>query len=328
MNELLKFSKYLITYIGVYALFYFSLFTIMHFGQELNLWAYKLPLAATSFSVLSSMIVTKYVEIKLEEGYMVKELSKTLDKEFTEIFTTNIHHELSTPVLVLENAFYNMSEYCSEESKLSKDCQKTFGTAFNQVITILEKSSSIKEGRLTPNTSIFGVLKTAFDNLSLAYTFDYFLDEDLKKISLKTHKNFNTSDFINTIFALAKNSLEAGADRFDVYITQGLNSKIILFMDNGTGIRNKMNKPIHEEDYPKIFELHYSTKDKQGNNKHLSYYKNITSFFKEHKSTRGVGLWLNKTLLKYGDINLELENTSKKGTSFKLILNKGAYNVI
>ena len=325
--EITKFVKYLITYSIIYGIFYFSMYYFNTNSEILKNVSYIHPTIAAIFSVITTMFISKYIEIITLKKYHIKEMSKVLDVEFTKEFTTNIHHELSTPVLVLENCFYNIAD-CKASKKEVKETKEVFDGSFEQVITILNKSSSIKECKLTSSTNLYDVMKTAFDNLSFAYTFKFFIDEDLKKLTLKKHENFSSADFINSIFALAKNSLEAGADRFDVYLTRSLSNFMILFIDNGVGIKDNMNNPLIKKDYEKIFDMHYSTKEKNGTNKSLSRYTSIIDFFTEEKSSRGVGLWLNRTLLKYGKIDLTLQSTNRKGTTFKLILKKGSFNEI
>ena len=169
--------------------------------------------------------------------------------------------------------------------------------------------------------------KAGYNTSNLSYSsFDssFNSDGDFGNIKIKRFENFENTDFMNVIFALAKNSLEAGSSRFDVNITKTNSSYIILFMDDGNGIRDSRGIPIRHRDYNNIFTLHYSSKDKYGKNKKQTLFTYISNIILEQKSTRGVGLWLNKKLLSYANIILDLESTSNEGTTFKIVIPKGA----
>jgi len=321
IDEAVKFLKFLGIYIFVYGSFYFTTFAIFKENNFFEDITYLLPTLVTLFSIIVTMLVSKYIEIITLRKFQIKEMAKVLDSEFTTNFTTNIHHELSTPIMLLENAFYNVTNKPTPKEIVSN--RKTFETSYNQVMGILAKSSNIKECRITPDISVERLIVTAFDNLSMSYKFEYNLTGNFNDIKIKRFQQFENTDFINVIFALAKNSLEAGANRFDVNITKTLHSYIILFMDNGDGIRDARGKVIKNDSYSKIFRLHYSTKDNDGTPQKMSVMKQLADIVLQQKSSRGVGLWLNKTLLSYAHIDLSLQKTTKNGSIFKIQIPTG-----
>ena len=123
--------------------------------------------------------------------------------------------------------------------------------------------------------------------------------------------------------AMVTNSIEAKSTKlkFSVDTSNTNPDKLeIILEDNGRGIRNALGEVIADKD---IFNYGYSTKDPNGDNiKITSWLKKILfklGYYNEI-STRGVGLSVNKRILENSGGDIELIDTSVKGTIFKVTI--------
>ena len=92
--------------------------------------------------------------------------------------------------------------------------------------------------------------------------------------------------------------------------------------DNGTGIRNSNNKCVLDN---KIFTYGYTTKDENNNRSNckslLSRILDLLGFNLIHKkSTRGIGLYISKSILEKNGGDIRLIDTTPYGTTFELII--------
>ena len=114
------------------------------------------------------------------------------------------------------------------------------------------------------------------------------------------------------------NSLEAYSDHINISADIKVNKLILHVKDNGRGIRDSHDRIIANVS---IFNYGSSSKDPNLKKSLLERIFNFISLSFEHRqSTRGVGLFLNKELLKKCDGDIILASTSAKGTQFDIIL--------
>jgi signal transduction histidine kinase len=221
--------------------------------------------------------------------------------------TENIHHELNTPLEVIDNKvekiYRALDDYlvrAKEETphreidhkikKLGKDFD-FIKVSSEQIYNVLDKMKGFKQLRYSNgNKSIYDTVETAFKIISISNTdYDFFIDPDLKLYALRILKN---ADFLSIMINHIKNSLEASSSC--IHITMNIHTEDYTFIDiidNGIGI--KIDPSL-------VFKPNFSTKS--------------TEF-----GIRGNGMYLNKHILlaSGGDINV---NPIERGTHITLKL--------
>lgn len=152
------------------------------------------------------------------------------------------------------------------------------------------------------------------------------VDEDNYLDTYSVSSTLTSGKFLNILNNHITNSKEANATKIKVEVRK-LNSGYlsILLEDNGNGIRDVHGDIINVSE---IFEAGYTTKDKTGKNVIVKkrYCNKIKSYI--HKklgikdsniiSPRGVGLFINRSLMRESGGDIELVSTSPHGTTFKL----------
>jgi signal transduction histidine kinase len=231
--------------------------------------------------------------------------------------TENIHHELNTPLEVIDNkiekihkelSIFLLQEYeiignidtISEDriyrNKRLLKLNEDFGfikTSSEQIYAVLEKMKGFKHLRYSNgNKSIKNIIDGGFKIINISNSnFEYKVDNELENYKIGTDKLKN-ADFLSIILNHLKNSLEAFASKIFILFNKYENDKIyIRIIDNGNGIPEDIQK--------KIFTPNFSTKNSDS-------------------GIRGNGMYLNKHVLSHtgGDINLI--SSSKKGTTIEL----------
>lgn len=234
----------------------------------------------------------KYLEANNIYKYEVN-LSNKVNSTLTE----NIHHELKTPLLVLTESISSIVGIV-EEYKLRKE-DYTKIAEFRQIISlysdmvysILEKMRDLKSVRHNKSKlSIYEIITI----ISKVYNFDFnskiefIIDNDLKYYYLE---KITGEEFSTIIEVHIKNSLDANATKieFKVNSSIGVRHLIMLIIDNGKGIDDKIKN--------NIYQLNFSSKD----------------------TVRGFGLYFSKSLLQEKDGDEKLEYTGiNKGTIFSM----------
>lgn len=128
--------------------------------------------------------------------------------------------------------------------------------------------------------------------------------------------------FLNIVHNMINNSIEAKSTHVVFSVNLNNDNTISIYVkDNGRGIRSKSNEIIKDEI---IFKYGYSTKDSNGNNlTYETWYGRFLSCFGVNITDaaappRGVGLALNRAILRRSGGDIELIETSYEGTTFKL----------
>jgi len=229
--------------------------------------------------------------------------------------TENIHHELNTPLEVIDNkiekvhnvmiktlkeekARIDALDNASEDritrydtfKKLDEDFEY-IKTSSEQIYAILEKMKGFKHLRYSNgNKSIANIMKGSFKTMSVIESnFTFTTDSELANYGLEKMKNADLmSIFINYI----KNSIEANANRIHVaFIDFDKGYLTVRFMDNGNGIKKNIWK--------KVFDANFSTKAGVG-------------------ETRGNGMYLSKYLLNEVKGDVKIVESTPKGTTFEI----------
>ena len=226
----------------------------------------------------------------------------------------NIHHELNTPLEVIDNKLekirrslnFYLSGQTKQKNKETKGSEllklpnleedfEFIRNASEQIYTVLEKMKSFKHLRYSNgNKSIKNIIDGSFKIINLSNTnFEYKVDKKLSKFSLNGEVLKN-ADLLNIMLNHIKNSLEANSSKIFIILVEA-NAKRIKFriIDNGNGIPPKAQK--------NIFKPNFSTKSVSD-------------------GIRGNGMYLNKHILKGAGGDIKLISTSNKGTTLEISL--------
>lgn len=231
--------------------------------------------------------------------------------------TENIHHELNTPLEVIDNKTEKinrvLANFLIEEHKATKNLRNIpkdrvernaklaslsddfdfVRTASEQIYSVLNKMKNFKQIRYSNgNKSIRDIIEGGFNIINISNTnFDYLIDYNLDKYVIGSEAIKN-ADLLSIILNHIKNSLEAGANK--IYIVFVLETKKIIkfrIIDNGKGIPVYMQK--------NLFKPNFSTKSNES-------------------GIRGNGMYLNKYILNTVGGDVSLISTSYKGTTIEI----------
>ena len=231
--------------------------------------------------------------------------------------TENIHHELNTPLEVIDNKiekihgefikFLETEMYITDKictipedrlarhdklRKLNEDFD-FIKTSSEQIYAVLEKMKGFKHLRYSNgNKTIKNIIDGGFKIINISNTnFEYKVDNKLKEYKIGT-KDLKNADFLSIILNHLKNSLEANSSKIYILFGKFENGKLYMrIIDNGNGIPNNVKK--------KIFAPNFSTKNSDS-------------------GIRGNGMYLNKHILTQVGGNIELISSSEKGTTIEL----------
>lgn len=239
------------------------------------------------------------------------------------MITENVHHELNTPLEVIDNKIEkihrcivdyllglveinsdnklinNPKFIALNRSLVNMEQDFTFvKTASEQIYSVLEKMKGFKHLRYSNgNKTLFDICEGAVKIMNISNSgFESSIDSNLKDYRIKHtgDKELKNVDLLNVILNHLKNSLEAKANNISLQLYSFNNNILKLhIIDNGNGITKEVIN--------KIFLPNFSTK-------------------KETKAIRGNGMYLNKFIMEAcgGDINVI--DTSNNGTIIEISL--------
>lgn len=206
--------------------------------------------------------------------------------------TENIHHELNTPLTIIENKIEKIKRIVDTECDDEINVKDFYfiNQSLEQIYGVLERMRAFKALRHDKeNKTLYDIIDGALNALKISNAgFDYFINDKLKNYKLVS-TNFSNIDLLNILINHFKNSLEANTSKIYVSFIQDDLFFDIILKDNGNGIKNK-NKI-------NIFKPNFSTKA-------------------EETTIRGNGLYINKTIMNGIGGDIELVETSNKGTTF------------
>ncbi len=282
------------------------------FLDFLNILYYFMPIALLFFSI------PLIISIREEKNRSLLELASNeaiLSNKSMINIAENIHHELNTPLEVIDNKIEKISriiekiilsekEYIEkleindrrEKDKILRDLRKDFSfikTASEQIYTVLSKMKNFKHLRYSNgNKSIKNIIDGGFKIINISNSnFESRVDSELRKYRLEATKLKN-ANLLSIILNHIKNSLEANASKiFILFVKETKTSVVIRIVDNGNGIPKEVQKDI--------FKANFSTKENIG-------------------SIRGNGMYLNKHILTAAGGYIKLINSSNKGTTIEL----------
>jgi len=231
--------------------------------------------------------------------------------------TENIHHEMNTPLEVIDNKVekihnelskFLLEEYMITDNittipedrinrnkrlvKLNEDFE-FIKTSSEQIYAVLEKMKGFKHLRYSNgNKSLKNIIDGGFKIINISNTnFEYKVDPKLAKYKIGTKLLVN-ADLLSIILNHIKNSLEANASKIFIVLSKVENNFVyIRIIDNGNGIPKEAQK--------KIFAPNFSTKQSD-------------------TGIRGNGMYLNKHIMEHSGGEIKLISSSRKGTTIEL----------
>jgi len=243
------------------------------------------------------------------------------------ILTENIHHELNSPLKVIEKNYNVIREflaYCLSKTNFNEEMDyksfinkikaiqykfliknkiitskelieifDLFDTSLEQIKSVLNNMSSFKQLRYSNgNKSIYDLAEgsSKIMKVIIDHPFTINIDDDLKKYKINHKSGLKNADLLNILLNHLKNSIEANATKIDIFIENIKNDYLLLnIKDNGNGIPKDL--------IPQLFKPNKSTKDNTG--------------------LRGNGLFLNQKVLQIYNGNIQLKKTKEgEGTEF------------
>jgi K+-sensing histidine kinase KdpD len=223
------------------------------------------------------------------------------------LITENIHHELNTPLAVINNKVEKLKKMLLDVNsgiRTKENCDiarsmrdfDVLSASLIQITDLLNRMRPFKDYKHQTNRDLYTVLQTACD-MSLVTQherFDYEIEEEFKNYKLCT-ANLKNGEMTAIILNFIKNSVEANACSLRFKINSLKNNKLsFLIIDDGNGIP----KNLHNE----IFKENVSSKS----------------------GSRGNGLYANKFIINNSNGNISLLHSSDNGTIFEVIINVNA----
>jgi signal transduction histidine kinase len=260
------------------------------------------------FSIFYIISIIKIIEKEKKLSLLLQnKMSALVSNNSLVILTENIHHELNTPLEIIDNKIEKIhkaiEQYLIKVPNSNRTIDKKLKIVLNdfdyirmaseQIYNILSKMKRYKHIKYSNgDKSLKDIYENAFIILSISVReMEYKIDERLNCLSL-SHDKLMNADLLGIVINNIKNSLEAGATKLLVIISKYEKGFLyVRLIDNGSGI------PKHIID--KVFEPNFSSKAKEG-------------------EIRGNGMFLVKQLLNQVQGNIKIIETSSLGTTLEL----------
>ena len=258
------------------------------------------------------------IKSEKEEALLINAGSEALltNKSMINI-TENIHHELNTPLEVIDNKVEKiqkqLTNFLLEEHEVLKDIDTIpqdridrnrklvklnedfdfIRMSSEQIYSVLEKMKGFKHLRYSNgNKSIKDIIDGGLKIINISNTnFKSTVDDRLNNYSIGNH-DLKNAEFLSVILNHLKNSLEAYASKIAfIFVKEDKNILFFRIIDNGNGIPEKAKK--------NIFKPNFSTKTSDS-------------------GIRGNGMYLNKHIMRAVGGDIKLIASSKKGTTIEI----------
>ena len=230
---------------------------------------------------------------------------------------------------ICKKCSYN--NYSRGIDKVSKEYIASIQLAIEQLEVVLNQMAKTKQLKYSNgNISIYKLITNAVNTINTANVTKLLLEmrqedkELLKKYGVK--KPLNNGNMLNILNNHLSNSKDANSTIIRIKSELTKDNKLVLYLgDNGKGIRNKYDEIITKDN---VFNNGYSTKNNEGESIVIkrTFFNSIKEFVKHFlkdenvKTGRGFGLFINKKILNKAGGDIELVDTSIKGTVFKLTI--------
>lgn len=239
------------------------------------------------------------------------------------MITENVHHELNTPLEVIENKLEKIKrtiqEYILGEFKEFEDADKIISPekikinnkmvrltkdfdfvhlSLEQVFSTLDRMRGFKHLKYSNgNKTVYDICEGACQIMIIRNSgFDYEIDEELKKYKLRhaSAKDLKNVDLLNILINHLKNSLEAKSSLVRMELGGFSKGTInVQIIDNGNGIPKNFISDV--------FKPNFSTKSTKG-------------------TVRGNGMYLNKYILNNSGGDVDILDSNENGTIIEIYI--------
>jgi len=301
----------------------YDLYVTVSYEDYSNLILYNFLTILFLLLIFESTILYKAYKRERSEALLQQVGTEAiLSNKSMVMITENVHHELNTPIEIIDNKIEKIhrviTDYLVSENdwwmgnanlrvipeekrqnnkkmvKLEKDFE-FIKTSIEQIFAVLNKMKNFKSLRYSNgDKTIYDIIDGAFKIIGISNSdFTYKIDEQFKNYRMSS-LTFKNVDLINVLINHIKNSLEANSDRILVDISSTKEDMIsILLSDNGNGIPEQLLN--------NIFEPNLSSKA-------------IGS------TIRGNGMYLNKHIIRDSGGDIRILSTSKDGTTIAVTI--------
>ncbi len=264
--------------------------------------------------------------------------SNTLREKNMQILTENIHHELNTPVAIIQGNIRKLEIEMSKKDRCNS-CRLNFNFDFEQIYasieqvdTVLQRMSNFKNLKYSNgNKNLMNIIDYSANSMGIYKKSNFEIEIDPELKNYKLIGSLKNGDLLNIVSNHFRNSIEANSTRIitEAKFDEKHGLMHLYIIDNGNGLRDPSTGLLLTKDkYPDIFKPYYSSKDSKGKTiireskgaiidttiRYLPFHKK-----RSNEVIRGVGLYLNKELLTEKGGKLKLRETTEKGTVFEII---------
>jgi len=307
------------------------------------------------FFIIYTSIFTRMTYVSIKNSKISDKMHKLeLESKLHTTVTEFAHHEMSLPVAIIKTLIndifvtkypcifnndivcrYNLSnDKCkkckhsrSEEAIVDLEYYNKIMLSIERLEVVLNQMSETKNIKYSNgNISITKIIETAVSGINKIAIGKIKLELVNRELMDKyaVSSLLTNGVFLNMINNHINNSKEAKADKviISAKLCDDPNMMFIAIKDNGLGIRDKYGNLIQTT---KVFNPGYSTKDQNGDSiiEKKTWLDKVKSFFNiedESRSTRGIGLYVNREILRKVGGDIILIKTDKNGTTFGLTI--------
>lgn len=277
--------------------------------------------------VLLYIISIKYKNNIYEKGTYKMYVENKLQRDVTEM----IHHEMNMPLAIIRTVIEDFQDAigckkCIAANTSIADKFDSIELAIQRIESVLHLLQEAKHIKYNyKNISIYKILENIIacvNSFNLSKIKADYIGRDIMRL-YTVSPVLSSGTLLNIINVMVTNSKEAKA--LNIKFTGKLLKKGFMYIfieDDGIGIRDKQNHIIKTDS---IFEWGYSSKDMNGEN---IINKNILSKIlrifgiklAEKTHSRGIGLYVNRSVLRKVGGDIKLLDTSENGTKFVIII--------
>ena len=266
-----------------------------------------------------------YIRLKRNDNYEKRLLGQEMATRTQIKLGESLYHEISIQLATLKVLIKNIIGLNKKQKEVPDRIQKDIRVIFDSVENVMQMMTQVKNIKRERKDliDVYDVIMTTttyvnrITNTTNFNRIEIVIDEENTKIlsEIYTEDPFSNSILINILNNMITNSKEALADKITFRCECDDDYCKLYIQDNGVGIKNSTGAIIKNKD--DIFKSGFTTKIKTKKEYFKSIYKFVMGI-EDEESSRGMGLYFNKTYAEKNGGKLELSSTSSKGTVFVL----------
>lgn len=310
----------------------------------------------TFFVIMLAMAYRVRITEKKKDVYEKAILRNDLETRLQRDITESLHHEMGTPLAIIRTLttelFKNLypcevtrNGMCDlkinkKEIKECSKCPANVGmrrefdkkalSYHDQIMlasdslyalqTLVGKGKHINYSNGT--TSIFEIVNNVIassNGFRVRKVTPHFKNKEI--LDMYSCRGLANGELLIIINSMVLNAIEAKSTCIEVSASINKDTMELFITDNGRGVRDVNDNVV--TDYS-IFNYGYSTKSKSGENIQVKGFfnkiLNKLNLYNKQNQERGAGLSISKRMLQKSNGDIMLLDTSKNGTTFKVII--------